>query len=109
MTNLQAQTVVQQDSIHATVNLNEVVVKASEFILRGDHKVYFPTEQQRKLSNNGLDLLGKMQLNGLQVNSLLNTVDVSGGVTPQFCINGRPVELQDILRGKRTALSSSNS
>ena len=85
------------DSIFANINLKEVVVTAAEFIQRGDRKVYFPTLQQRKLSSNGLSLLEKMQLNGLQVNSLFNTVDVSGGGTPLFCINGRPVELQDIL------------
>lgn len=85
------------DSLLIDVETQEVIVQASPCIRRGDRDIYFPTAQQKQLSTNGLGLLEKMQLNGLQVNSLFNTVEVSGGGTPVFCINGRPVELKDIL------------
>ena len=86
-----------QDSLLIDVETQEVVVQASPCLRRGDRNIYFPTAQQKQLSTNALGLLEKMQLNGLQVNSLFNTVEVSGGGTPVFCINGRPVELKDIL------------
>lgn len=96
----QAQTMTEvyhPDSLLIDVETTEVVVQASECIQRGDRSLYFPTSRQKELSSNALELLEKMQLNGLQVSSLFNTIEVSGGGNAIFCINGRPVELKDIL------------
>jgi hypothetical protein len=85
------------DTFRMVYSLNEVVVTANESIRRPGKIIYFPTNQQRELSTNGLSLLETLQLNGLHVNTLFNTVSVSGGGNATFCIEGRIVELHDIL------------
>ena len=87
----------RQDTIEKNVLLDEVFVKAPEIIQRGDKRVYFPNSDHKKLSQNGLVLLERMQLTGVQINTLFNTVTVSGGGNAIFCINGRIVDLKDIL------------
>lgn len=94
-----------KDTILTNVDLEEIVVKAPEIINKNGKKTYFPTSQQKKLSNNGLSLLEKLQLTGLQVNTLFSTISVSGGGTVTFCIDGRIVELNDILALKSNQIS----
>ncbi len=95
----------KRDTILTNVDLNEIVVKAPEIVNKNGEKMYFPTSQQKRLSNNGLALLEKMQLNGLQVNSLFSTVNVSGGGNATFCIDGRIVDLTDVLALKPSQIS----
>lgn len=92
-----AQDSIVQDTILTNIELKEVIIKANESIRRPGKTIYFPTSRQKELSTNGLSLLEKLQLNGLQVNSLFNSVSVSGGGNATFCINERIVELHDIL------------
>ena len=94
-----------KDTILTNVDLKEIVVKAPEIVNKNGKKTYFPTSQQKKLSNNGLSLLEKLQLTGLQVNTLFSTISVSGGGTATFCIDGRLVELNDILALKSNQIS----
>ena len=94
-----------QDTIMRNVLLDEVTIKAPESIQRGDKKIYFPNSQMKRLSNNALSLLEKLRVNGIQINTLFNTVSLSGGGNAVFCINGRVVELNDILAVKPDEVS----
>ena len=92
-----AQTNNAKDSIYKQISLNEVVVNSSAVSHRNGKDIYIPTVKQRELSSNGISLLDKLHLNGLQVNALFNTVSYAGGGNVAYCINGRVVELQDLL------------
>jgi hypothetical protein len=75
--------------------LNEVTVSASTG--RTDRKLLFPTEKQKKVATNGVNLLQQLMLPKLQVNPLLNTVALPSGGEIQLRINGVKVEIQDIV------------
>lgn len=95
----------RKDTIEKNVILDEVTVHAPQAIQRGDKKIYFPNDFLKSTSNNALSLLDKLRLNGIQINTLFNTISVSGGGNAIFCINGRVVELNDILAIKPEEVS----
>ena len=41
----------KRDTILTNVDLNEIVVKAPEIVNKNGEKMYFPTSQQKRLSN----------------------------------------------------------
>lgn len=51
----------------SNVELGEVVVKGSTMINKADRKLLIPTSEQVKMSKNGVQLLGNMQLPVLQL------------------------------------------
>ena len=77
--------------------LNEVVVKASRRIEKGDTLSILPSANQRKFSMSGFDLLRSMMLPGLRVNTTTGEISMSNGENVIVMIDGRPVDRQNIL------------
>jgi hypothetical protein len=78
-------------------DLGEVTVTASATTNRLDRKLIFPSERQKKLSSNGVDLLQQLMLPKLQVNPLSDNVSLPGGGEIQYRINGVKVGIQEIV------------
>ena len=68
--------------------LEEVIVKAAPAINKTDGKVIRPNKEMLQTATDGIDLLRKLQLSGITVNTLTNSVDAVGGGDVIFCING---------------------
>lgn len=87
------------------IMLEEAEVKElAEVTIDGDrviNKIYkmiaFPTERQLKSSHSTLDLLQHMQLPGLKVDPVNQTVSIAGLSEVEFRLNGVKCKLQDIL------------
>lgn len=84
------------DSI-ANQQLDEVVVKASRRIQRGDTLSVIPSANQRKFSVTGFELLRSLMLPGLRVNAMTGELSLAGGEKAIVLIDGRPVDRQDVL------------
>ncbi|MCI8997747.1 MAG: outer membrane beta-barrel protein [Muribaculaceae bacterium] len=84
------------DSIESQ-QLNEVVVKASRRIIRGDTLCVIPSSSQRKFNVTGYELLRSMMLPGLRVNTITGELTTNDGQKAVVLIDGRPVDRQDIL------------
>lgn len=65
-----------------------MVVSAPRVIKKTDKDLYFPTVEARKLSANGLQLIGNLSVPTLMVNEVLGTVSSLGNAV-QVRINGR--------------------
>ncbi|MCD8165359.1 MAG: hypothetical protein LUE93_04065 [Bacteroides sp.] len=61
-----------------------------------DRKLIFPSRQEISSSANGIDLLGNMQLSGIEVNPIKNTIEGSRGGSVNLRINGAPATLKEI-------------
>jgi hypothetical protein len=100
---------VEPDSIDAAqkadsvsiIQLNEVVVKAAQVIHKTDRDVYMPSEQVTKLSSNGVDLLSKMQIPALSVNTIADKI-TAAGENVQIRINGRKAAQSQISVSRLT-------
>lgn len=78
-----------------TVELEEVTVKATPVIRKADRDLYVPTEETKKRSSDGLDMLKNMQIPTLTVNTVMNTIDRAGdGV--EVRINGRKADVNQV-------------
>ena len=99
---------IYSDSIEYTSSphlLNEFVVTAAPVINKTDRKVIRPTKAMLNSSSNGLDLLRKLQLSRITINSLTNEIAVAGAPVV-LCINGieatsaqiSAIRPEDILR-----------
>jgi hypothetical protein len=84
----------EADSVSVT-QLNEVVVKTAQVIHKTDRDVYMPAEQVTKLSSNGADLLSKMQIPTLSVNTIANKI-TAAGESVQIRINGREASYEEL-------------
>jgi hypothetical protein len=82
------------DSV-SIIQLNEVVVKAAQVIHKTDRDVYIPSEQVTKLSSNGVDLLSKMQIPALSVNTIADKI-TAAGENVQIRINGRKASYKEL-------------
>lgn len=78
-------------------NLQEVVVKASRKIQKGDTLSVIPSDNQRKFCSTGFELLRSMMLPGLRVNAITGELSLSDGGSALVLIDGRPVDRQDVL------------
>lgn len=77
--------------------LNEVVVKASRRLERGDTLSILPSANQRKFSMSGFELFRNMMLPGLRVNTITGELSMSNGESVVVQIDGRQVDRQNIL------------
>lgn len=81
-----------------SVTLDEVTVNGAKVFSKTDGQVIYPTEAQKKSSNNGYSILQKLSLANLRVDNVAHTVtavDNKGGV--QIRINGIIVGKEELL------------
>ncbi len=80
----------------ATMQLAEVVVKASQVIRQADKQIYLPNSYQVKASTNGVNILQQMKLSRLQVDPMRMTITSSNQGEVQLRINGSKADIQEI-------------
>lgn len=78
------------------IALEGVTVTASAQVSQADRKLVFPSERQVKVATNGLNLLQEMMLPRILINTIDNTISLSGGGELQLRINGAKVELEEV-------------
>lgn len=81
----------------AAEQLEEVLVTASRTVQQVNRQIIYPSSMQRQSSATALELLGKMMLPDLLVNTSLNTVSSLNNGNVQLRINNVKAEVQDIL------------
>jgi len=77
-------------------NLNEIVVEGSKVSNRIDRQIILPTDNQRKISSNGMSMLKNLHLARLNVNPIDNSLSTVGGDAVQLRINGKEVAKTEI-------------
>lgn len=85
------------DNQDKTTELGEVVISSSRRIIREDSLIVIPSDNQRKVSRNGFDLLRGIMLPGIRVNTISGEVSTSDGQKTVVLKDGRPIGQQDIL------------
>ncbi len=83
------------------VRLKTVTVEADNATMLPDRSVYRPTQRQKTVAQNALDLLRQMAIPQLSINPLTDEVTDNAGVTVSMFINYLPASDQD-LEGLRT-------
>lgn len=81
-----------------TVTLDDVTVQGAKVVSTVDGQTIYPTDAQKKASNNGYSILQKLSLPNLRIDNIAHTISVidnKGGV--QVRINGVIVEKQEML------------
>ncbi len=76
--------------------LEAVTVTGSTTTRKADRMVVFVTDNQKKISSNGLNILQGMKLPRLSVNPVSHEVSLPGDEVLRFCINGVRVEPSDV-------------
>lgn len=79
------------------LELDEVVVTASNIIQHIDRKVIFPAKDELKRSSNTYDLLSRMMISRLQVDPVERSMAVSGGGSVQTRVNGIQVSREEFM------------
>ena len=77
--------------------LDEVVVKGEKVIQKIDRQLVMPTEAQKKSSTNGVSLLQHLQLSGLTVNPMTESIITNYGEAVQLRINGVQATHEEIV------------
>lgn len=80
----------------SNVELGEITVKGSTMINKADKKLLIPTPEQIKMSKNGVQLVGNMQLPGITTNPLEGTIKLIDSGKLDIRINGRPAQVNDV-------------
>lgn len=78
-----------------TVELDEVVVKASYLTREDDHILAIPTKEQRKYAVTGYDLLNNLMIPGVSVDRTSGDVVTPAGAATLY-IDGREAEFREI-------------
>lgn len=81
-----------------TVTLDEVIVKGAKVVSKVDGQIIYPTDAQKRASNNGYCLLQKLSLPNLRIDNVthsISVIDNRGGV--QVRINGINVGKEEML------------
>lgn len=84
--------------VEPSVTLNEVSIQAAKVVSKPDGKTIYPTEAQKRTSNNGFSIIEKLTLANLRVDNLNHTIsaiDNRGSV--QLRINGIVVGKQEMI------------
>lgn len=81
----------------ASVDLGDVTVTASSIVNKADRKIVFPTENQLKVSTNGVNLLRSMMLPRIEVDPMTNAVSLTGQGELQLRINGVEATNSDLI------------
>lgn len=88
----------QAQKVEKSVTLDEVTVKAAQVVNKPDGMMIFPTDAQKKASNNGFSLIEKLTLANIRVDNInhsISAIDNKGGV--QIRINGIVVGKQEMI------------
>lgn len=85
----------QEQNGEKNVELAEVTVKATPIIRKADRDLYIPSDDTKKHSSDGLDLLNNMQIPTLTVNTMLNTIN-RAGESVEVRINGRKTDINQV-------------
>lgn len=91
-----AQLIAKDSTGVMAISLDEVTIQARSIIEKGDRKVILPTQNQLKMSSNGIDLLGKLQLPRITVDIISGEITTSGNGEVQLRINGVQVTYTEI-------------
>ena len=75
--------------------LDAIEVKGRRIVDKGDRKQIYPSQMIKSNSNNGYTALAMMLIPGLKVDVFENKISTHGSTT-LVCINGRPVEENEI-------------
>lgn len=94
---INGQNAIHTDSTNLHISLNDVIVKGSLRVTKGDTLCVTPSKQQKKMTQNGFELLRSIMLPGLQVNAIKGEISTIDGQRAIIMINGRPVEKIDLL------------
>lgn len=78
-------------------NLGEVVVSGERVLHKVNRQIIFPSGLQREASSTAFELLGKMMLPGLQINTTQNTIASLNNGNVQLRIDNVKSSLQDVL------------
>lgn len=87
----------REDTNTDPIDLGEVVVKGYRREMRGDTLCVTPTAAQKRVTQNGFELVRGAMLPGIRVDALNGAVSLADGGGVMMLINGRPVDKQDIL------------
>lgn len=79
------------------VALKAVTVSADRVIRKIDRQIITPSEQQRKASTNGVNLIIALNLPRISVSTLNNTINIDGQDAVQLRINGVEVTTEEVL------------
>lgn len=79
------------------VELNSVTVSADPVIRKIDRQIITPSEQQRRASTNGINLVIALNLPRISVSTLNNTINIDGQDAVQLRINGVEVSTEEVL------------
>lgn len=90
--NIQKNIVLEED----TLALGEVVVQAKNTIHKTEKSIYFPSQTQRKGTNNGIGLLFNMMIPELRVDKKTGSVVSADKKNVTLCINGVPSSVREI-------------
>ena len=76
--------------------IQEIVVKSKSVVKKSDRTIFFPTQAQRKASNNGSRLLYNMMIPELNVDRQTGNVSTRDGKAVTQCINGVEASMTEI-------------
>lgn len=84
--------------VKKSITLDEVTIKGAKVVNKPDGKIIYPTEAQKKASNNGFSMIEKLTLANIRVDNInhtISSIDNRGGV--QLRINGIIVGKQEMM------------
>lgn len=80
-----------------TTELQEVTVSADRIIRQPNRQIVLPTIKQKEISDNGIDFLFNMNMRGVQIDPVHQTISKLGGGELQIRVNGRKIEMQELV------------
>lgn len=94
LNNFTAGTVIMESQ---AVELSAVTVSADPVIRKIDRQIITPSEQERRASTNGINLIIALNLPRISVSTLNNTINIDGQDAVQLRINGVEVTTEEVL------------
>jgi len=94
LNNFSAGTVILESQ---AVELKTVTVSADPVIRKIDRQIITPSEQQKRASTNGINLIIALNLPRISVSTLNNTINIDGQDAVQLRINGVEVSTEEVL------------
>lgn len=79
-----------------TKTLDEVVVKSSNVVSKGDTLMLFPTKRDKRFASDGIDVIRNMNIPELSVDPMTNALTTSGGESVATYIDYQPASAQQL-------------